>query len=170
MQSLQINNPFNYYIILNGFFNNSGINWTSSNELHERSECNSFDRVQFIPELLKKPVNMYIIKWDSYIPWFEWDMKNIRKTTLFWGLKFFWDFEIFIFCEVTNLRADAIPQFSSYNVTTAHHFGETEEIVISDYPLSNNSVILYHKCDGIRGTRKTNNKQQQTNNQFKQQL
>ena len=63
----QIVYPFNYYIILNGFFNNSGINWTSSTELHERSECNSIDRVQFIPELLKKPFNMYIIKWDSPI-------------------------------------------------------------------------------------------------------
>ena len=40
---------YRIYIILNGFFNNSGINWTSSNELHEQSECNSFDRVQFSP-------------------------------------------------------------------------------------------------------------------------
>ena len=35
-------------------------------KLHERSECNLFERVQFFPNC-SKPFNMYIIKWEPYL-------------------------------------------------------------------------------------------------------
>ena len=51
----EVKNPIEFlilildsYVILNGLLDNSEINRTSSAELHERSECNSSERVRFI--------------------------------------------------------------------------------------------------------------------------
>ena len=40
------------YIILNGFKSNLETNWMNSNKLHNCSECNFFDRLQFFFKLL----------------------------------------------------------------------------------------------------------------------
>ena len=65
------------YIILNGLLDNSEINRTSSAELHERSECNSSERVRFISELSWRPFNMHIIERDPHTlePW-NWDLNK----------------------------------------------------------------------------------------------
>lgn len=89
LEAKKLHTLYSFYIILNGLKSNSRTNWTSSNELHERSECNSIDRVQFFPNC-SKPFNMYIIKWEPYLAKFGDILMRVNNSAPSqFGLKLF---------------------------------------------------------------------------------